>query len=130
MTNSSSWLSPCVQVGGAPSSLSYGPGQGGSLQVSATYRLAPWGLSRRSADAIKVSIIHNVFLDKVVVTVNAIASKKLPPLPRVGVRMRCAGVLDTVEWFGRGPQSVIQTANLLQDLAATYQVFTICTFLT
>ena len=107
LTNSSSWLSPCFQVGGAPSSLSYGPGQGGSLQVSATYRLAPWGLSRRSADAIKVRIIHNVFLDKVVVTVSAIASKKLPPLPRVGVRMRCAGVFDT----------------------ATYQVFTICTFL-
>ena len=83
--------------------LSYGPGKGGSFKVSVAYRLAPWGMSRRNTTAIEVNVIHNVFVDKVVLTFKAIAVKALPPFPRVGVRMRCTGAFKTVEWYGRGP---------------------------
>lgn len=71
--------------------------------MSATYQLTPSGSTRRSANSIEVKMNHNVYCDKVVVTIEATAMKFFPPFPRVGVRMRCDKHLSSVEWFGRGP---------------------------
>lgn len=79
-------------------------GPDGSLRISVVLTMTPGGSNRKGVAGIGVTLTHDIHTNGVVnLTMVAKASKLLPPLPRVGLRMRCSGDLQEVDWFGLGP---------------------------
>ena len=79
-------------------------GPDGSLRVAVTLNMTPSGSNRKGVAGIIVTLTHDIQTNGVVnLTMVATASKSLPPIPRVGLRMRCSTELQAVDWFGRGP---------------------------
>ncbi len=85
-------------------SVSHEPGPDGALRISVTCRFTFQAEKVKVGAGVDVTLTHEVRTNGTVcVSMLATASKTLPPLPRVGFRMRCPSDMQTVEWFGRGP---------------------------
>jgi len=95
----------CLSLaGGRPQMCTHGPGPDGALRVSVSFRLTPGGDARSGTAGLNIQLVHDVHTDGTVkMTVEATAARSLPPLPRVGLRMRCPQDMTAVEWYGRGP---------------------------
>ena len=79
-------------------------GPDGSLRIAVTLTMTPCGSNRKGVAGISVTLTHDIQTNGIVdLNMVATASKSLPPIPRVGLRMRCSSELQAVDWFGRGP---------------------------
>jgi len=69
--------------------------------IKNSYILAPDGLQARAT--IKVDMEHVLSEGILTLRLKAQKLRALPPLPRVGVRIKCTTDFKYVEWLGRGP---------------------------
>ncbi len=97
-------LDHCSKASDNLAAVSHDLGPEGAIRISVTCRYTFQAKNVKVAAGVDVTMTHEVRTDGTVfVSMLATASKTLPPLPRVGFRMRCPSDMQTVEWFGRGP---------------------------
>ena len=84
--------------------VTYGPGPDGSLRVSLTCRLTPDGVTTKRTTGVDIIwFMMFILTGPYQFRCRALATKTMPPFPRVGLRMRCPAEMQSVKWFGRGP---------------------------
>lgn len=72
------------------------------FSMKSSFTLAPDGLSTRAT--IKIYMEHTLTNEGILkVSMKSQNLRALPPVPRVGVVMKCASDFHHVEWLGRGP---------------------------